>query len=110
MCYRHSCTLKIICSVTSCPGASPGTDYANRCLPYHIWSGTKAAEGYVDRDINSGKVYGPSIHDITYAFSVRCLLLARYPATYRAGMRLHPYCPRMRCAVSFGFDTTDKVQ
>ena len=36
-------TLHCLRSMDGCPGAGTGTYWANRCHPYHVWSGTEGS-------------------------------------------------------------------
>ena len=80
--YTVRCVLDLI-STDSCPGSTQDS-----CFPNYIWSGTLTTAGTnaYDRELATGNFIENAWvpHIITHAFSVRCLLLARYPATYGA--------------------------
>ena len=103
-----------------CEGASSGFSGAiGACFPYIVWSdsfvgsqqyhralhftnGSFESQGVCHQDSSAGGEHGKCA--VSWSFSVRCLLLARYPATCGAGghrVRSHPYRPRLRCAVSW---------
>ncbi len=72
--YSGYGTLHCYIGKGSCPGSAVGTNNANDCHPYHVWS-TPATEGTaMDRGMFSGEFIYTYYHDYTYAFSVRCVL------------------------------------
>ncbi len=84
--------------------------YGTSCHPYDLWSGTfDSGNNYKLAQLVSGTLR-INAYIRTYTFSVRCLLLARYPATCRAGghrVRPHPYHPELRYAVSLDLIPAD---
>ena len=86
-CYTHT-------------GGCQGATYGN-CLPQGIWSSKQVSDTFAwSPELLSGSFYewrGEGGHELVFAFSVRCLLLALYGHRVRP----HPYHPRLRCAVSW---------
>ncbi len=74
--FRHSCTMKtkqtLQCNpYGGCPGAASGTNWANNCYPYVVWSGTSVnSSHYLFALQNGGLDQGTWSLD---AASVRCV-------------------------------------
>lgn len=81
-----------------CQGAAYGISRnANHCYPFDLWSGTLDSGGsYKLGQLISG-TWHVTAYASTFAFSVRCLLLALYGHR----VRFHPYCPKLWYAVSW---------
>ena len=62
-----------------CQGAALNTNWANKCYPYHLWSGTPSGAEYWSPNLNAGSINltgacGTGHCPVSLTFSVRCVL------------------------------------
>ena len=98
-------------------GGCQGALDSGSCYSYILWSCSSTGLYYTTYKLAGGSlVYTQGTCSSEgrclagYAFAVRCLLLARYPATCGAGghrVRPHPYRPELRYAVSLDLIPAD---